>query len=1267
MKWIDTINLRNWAQRRDCQDQLPLLVRKLIRATSSSIKNISFPSGENVLIGGWDGILEVYEETEYLPLGRSLWEFGTNSDIKGKADGDYEKRKIDTLGFDPLYACYIFVTPRLWSKKKEWIDEKKAEGFWGDVRVYDAQDLEEWIEVAPSVGAWLAVKHLGILPKEAQSVDDFWEEWSTGKNLCFIPDVVLAGRKEQSDKLIAYSKQPSITPVKASSREEAIAFIVATFKKDKSISEDFFARAVIIDSTEAFREAMLVDKPLYLIVRFDDDNSINRAKNKGHVVFVPLGIDNSGQWSDEIDLPALERDAFVGALVDSGLELEEAEKVSKRSARNLSVLRRQLEFNRLIPEWSQAGNVRDLIPALLAERWNENSEGDRKIIEMLAGEDYNIYIAKLKQWLYTADAPIVQIGSTWRLTSPLDAWTHAAKYCTRADFEKLQIAFLHVFSLPDPKFDLNPEERHRASWHGIHSTHSRWLREGLVQSMLLISVYGDKIKVDLPTRPESWVNYYILALLANDSPELWKSLDHELPLIAEASPASFVARLEQLLKIGNNAVQQLFEEEKGFLHNNSYHTGLLWALESLAWMPEYLTRASLLLAKLAENDPGGALANRPINSLYEIFKSWFPQTLGSVENRLEVLKLMSYSHKIIGQKILKSLLPSGNRGIAHPTHRMRWRLSDETIPHGVTYDELYKTHTKAIELLLESFDQTEDGFNELIEKSFDLNHWDREKVLDFLEQHLEKIEHTTNKTWHTLRKSVGRYRTHPDADWSLPEVILSRYQKIYDRLTPTDPIQQISWILKESWPEFIEGKLRKLGYDEQAKLIHDKKVEAVKILYEKYGLDKILEISNTLIGTELSSLAFAVGDVIDNVQELDQIWEGLKAEDQRRDFAQYVVDKKRRVNGNDYVFDLYKKLKLKGFGTQALSNIFLKLHVSKQLWDFIDTTDQSIIDDYWTRINPFYFYVPVKELTEGISRLMKYQRFTSALHLSSQSADKLDEALLVEALMNFITNTPEKDVRLDNYGIEHLFNELRKKEKTAHDTLIKLEWLYLPLLDRGSDHGNTPLLHQEMADSPEFFMQVLEQLYKTETDNLEEAKLSDEQVQQKVMMAHSAHKLFQSWHMIPAVNEEGQVDTEKLKSWVNQVRELAKTSDRLKFAEAKIGFIFAKYPEINQEMDPKKELNWPPDILCEIMEEIDSEALFDNFRTSTYNKRSFSSRGAFAGGKREWHIAAYFRKLANLKAARFPHISAILENLTKDFEHQAKYEDERAERDRLDY
>ncbi|MBK7243814.1 MAG: hypothetical protein IPH98_08140 [Saprospiraceae bacterium] len=176
MKWIDSTDLRNWANRRDCQETLPHLVRKLIRATSNTIQSIKFPSGESVLLGGWDGILEVTEETVYLTAGTSLWEFGASKEPKGKADDDYAKRSDNPLGYDPSESTFIFVTPRLWKNAEDWVNEKKKDGIWKDIKVYNSEALEEWIETAPTIGSWLA-KHIGKYPHGGiQPTDDFWEE-----------------------------------------------------------------------------------------------------------------------------------------------------------------------------------------------------------------------------------------------------------------------------------------------------------------------------------------------------------------------------------------------------------------------------------------------------------------------------------------------------------------------------------------------------------------------------------------------------------------------------------------------------------------------------------------------------------------------------------------------------------------------------------------------------------------------------------------------------------------------------------------------------------------------------------------------------------------------------------------------------------------------------------------------------------------------------------------------------------------------------------
>ena len=57
MRRIDATDLENWASRRDSQDCLPLVIRRLIRATVNMINSISFPAGESIVYPGWDGRL----------------------------------------------------------------------------------------------------------------------------------------------------------------------------------------------------------------------------------------------------------------------------------------------------------------------------------------------------------------------------------------------------------------------------------------------------------------------------------------------------------------------------------------------------------------------------------------------------------------------------------------------------------------------------------------------------------------------------------------------------------------------------------------------------------------------------------------------------------------------------------------------------------------------------------------------------------------------------------------------------------------------------------------------------------------------------------------------------------------------------------------------------------------------------------------------------------------------------------------------------------
>jgi hypothetical protein len=70
-------------------------------------------------------------------------------------------------------------------------------------------------------------------------------------------------------------------------------------------------------------------------------------------------------------------------------------------------------------------------------------------------------------------------------------------------------------------------------------------------------------------------------------------------------------------------------------------TGLLWALEGLAWNPTTLPRTALILARLSEIEIEDNWGNKPINSLRSIFRAWMPQTAASHGERLATIRLLA--------------------------------------------------------------------------------------------------------------------------------------------------------------------------------------------------------------------------------------------------------------------------------------------------------------------------------------------------------------------------------------------------------------------------------------------------------------------------------------------------------------------------------------------------------------------------------------------------------------------------------------------------
>lgn len=538
MKWINATHLKQWADTRDCQEVLPELILRLIHATSSHISKVKFPSGDSVHLSGWDGILDNKEKIYCFEPGISLWEIGSNQNVKNKANDDYEKRRLNSLGYDKKETIFVFVTPRIWDGAEAWTIEKKAENVWKNIVVLTAIELEDWLSLCPIVSLWLAEQLRNIKLSQISTVGSFWQKWSTGKNIVLNPDILLGGRRKEQDDLYQRLEMPSTVIIQSMAQEESLAFSVACILMHPN-TQELNSRCIIVRNEDVLDR--LIDEYDNLIFIADVGNKNHTyATQKGHSIIYATSIAEVPKTDKIISLPLIERDAFITSLESSGISRDNAEQLSRETVRNITILRRRLGLDYTLPEWAQAQNIHDLIPSILIGRWNDKVDGDKEILSLIANEPYDSYVRKLHRWLNSNDTPLVNVDGIWRIISPYDAFTNAANYISSIDFQRFEQVLLYVANDVDPDAMAKMETSSLAFWENKQK-YSGWLKEGIFQSAILISLLSENITIMSPQLGNIWIDNIINSLLQTSNLEWWFSYKHIMPQIAESSPRSFVS------------------------------------------------------------------------------------------------------------------------------------------------------------------------------------------------------------------------------------------------------------------------------------------------------------------------------------------------------------------------------------------------------------------------------------------------------------------------------------------------------------------------------------------------------------------------------------------------------------------------------------------------------------------------------------------------------------------------------------------------------
>jgi hypothetical protein len=340
---------------------------------------------------------------------------------------------------------------------------------------------------------------------------------------------------------------------------------------------------------------------------------------------------------------------------------------------------------------------------------------------------------------------------------------------TSDDLERITQIASEVLGSADPRFKLESDERWRAELSGTFPTYSGLLRTGISEVLVLSNVFSSRTTA-IPNA-DIYAQKVVRSLLHDADAERWWSLHRQLKILAEAAPGEFLNAVENSLDKNDLPIMQLFVEGKdvfGFGGGGEY-SHLLWALELLAWSPDYLSKVTILLAKLTRLDPGGRLSNRPLNSFLQIYKLWHPQTSATLDERMIILNRLRKIEPDVSWKLMLELYPKSHDA-AHDSPVPRWRGFSTSLSEPVTHALIIRGAEKLGRWLLEDVGENAERWDNLIEKFSDFAPEMRRGAIDRLCKiaPLIRIDEDRLRLQSALRRLLNHHRQFEDAGWALP-------------------------------------------------------------------------------------------------------------------------------------------------------------------------------------------------------------------------------------------------------------------------------------------------------------------------------------------------------------------------------------------------------------------------------------------------------------------------------------------------------------------
>ena len=1240
----------------DARNQLPVLVRRLVQATGRDLQQVDFPGFDNAQRRGFDGRVLADGTALNVPMGRSVWELSVQKDVQRKANSDYIAG-LEKLSQDQQTGyTFIFVTTRNWRDKDKWVSEKNALDNWKEVRAYDASDLEQWLETTVEPRIWLAEK-LQIPTEGFQTVEACWNEWASATEPQMTSQIFAPSVDEHKREFQRWLESSPDRPfiVVADSHQEGVAFVACLLREVDCISTSL-GNAVVFDSVDILKSLAGSISPFIVVVGNEEvEQSIAVLYRHRHCIVIRPR--NAPVTESHITINQLGMDAFEKALNNMGIiDLGRIKMLVRESGLSPIVLRRRLSRvpSIQIPPWARERKMaRKLIPMALVGAWHAGRKADREILTFLSDntkdEDYvESVITELRQ---LSDSPIWSIGNHHGVVSKIDTIFALITHIRKRDIENFIEIAEYVLSEIDPALDLPDDKRWLATLYDKLREHSDVLRSGIRDTLIFLAVHGnsflgDNLGIDLASKVSDLIERLLTPLTYNKM----ESFNYDLPDFAEGAPHIFLDILQEDLEKSESVLRLMLQSVEGGIFTISPRTGLLWALERLAWHREYIMDVVSILAKLSHVQTDDNWANTPVRSLESILHPRVPQTSVPMEERILVLQKLCKDFPDVAWQICIHQI-NGQNLIPPDDIRPRWRTLPAGTTNPVRHSEQREFEQATFDLVVNWSNYSTKMMGELAPLLSAMGEDKQSKVLDCFDKWMQ----TDFKGYEVveIRDQIGRlvYGAYAPPSSLCPETI-ARLRGIFQRLIPKDSFKRLALPFRDCWTYFPVIKVEDSNLDKSEWPARYDTIcrQAMREIISSYGFDGVMKLlrednSASMVGRFTAFHADHPKVVMEIVR------------------ACLSTDISSHEKINNFLKGFFEELR-DGVSVEMLSSVgsdgnFLRvircMPFTVQTWNLIDELlgiPDNIRRQYWKNV-----HIPLREYSEDEARklvdnLLRVDRPWDAFFALRTDWDRVETSVLVRLLQG-VTNIGLTRVNYSGdvaYYMPKALMSLSKRSDVSVDEIAQLEFASIEWIL--PNECKVPYLEKQIEESPIKFIYFLYLFKEHSVQDPEGWYIKDEDLREVVRWR--ALRLFEVLRRLPGQNNQGEIEVDVLNRWVCEARHLALGHGCIENFDLNLGQWLAR-------ASSREDIPWPKRPICEVMENIGSKEIGAGFLMGVFNSRETTVRRSYEGGGQEWELAATYQQRAKVWMIEFPFVSKVIQGIAASYEGEAVQEDHDAQ------